>query len=167
MKECAQVKNLAFHTLIETMENSVRASKFPMATDTDKVNGDMTETVDRLATCPPGTGHNNFLSGIIVQFDLTFTKQAWSEWERYHHQQIVSSQSTMHKLVKMDIDKQCIEYVDPETIETLKRLIYQYECDKTDRNYLRCIYSAPTGLLLTARVTTNYLQLKTMYRQRK
>ena len=33
-------------------------------------------------------------------------------------------------------------------------------------NYLKLLYSTPSGLKLTARVTTNYLQLMTMYQQR-
>ena len=33
--------------------------------------------------------------------------------------------------------------------------------------YLKLLLSCPVGLNLTARVSTNYLQLKTIYRQRK
>jgi len=33
--------------------------------------------------------------------------------------------------------------------------------------YLRVLYSVPSGLRLTAGITTNYLQLKTIYHQRK
>ncbi len=127
----------------------------------------MTDTVKRLASARPGTGHNNFLSGIIVQFDLTFSKQAWAEWGRYHFQQIVSSQSTMHRLVNMNIDKACNEYVLPEIIEMVKKTIDEYNREQTEENYLRVIYNCPVGLNLTARITTNYLQLKTMYEQRK
>lgn len=166
MSEYEMIKNFAFDTLTETLNESIRASKFPMSIDTNTVSCKITGTVQRLANFSAGTGHNNFLSGIIVQMDLTFTKQAWCEWERYHFQQIVSSQSTMHRLIKMDIDKSCIEYVDKDVIAAMKRLIQQYNENPSEENYLRCIYSAPTGILLTARVTTNYLQLKTMYQQR-
>ena len=33
-------------------------------------------------------------------------------------------------------------------------------------NYLKLLYSTPSGLLMTGRVTTNYLQLMNIYQQR-
>jgi hypothetical protein len=52
-----------------------------------------------------GSGHDNFLNGVIVQFDLTFTNKAWVEAERYHFLDFVSSQSTMHRITKFDLDQ--------------------------------------------------------------
>ena len=37
----------------------------------------------------------------------------------------------------------------------------------TEDNFNKVIYNCPEGIELTRRVTTNYLQLKTMYNQRK
>ena len=45
----------------------------------------------KLANAPRGSGHDNFLHGILLGFDLTLSNKAWVEWERYHFQDIVSS----------------------------------------------------------------------------
>ena len=162
MDKCP-VSNWAVYGLSE----SVKASKYPMATDKEKCNCEVTETVKRLGSCAPGSGHDPFLHGIVVQFDLTFSKQAWAEAERYHFLDFVSSQSTMHRIARFDVEKQCNEYVTENTIAEVKRLTEAYNADQTEENYLRLIYNIPSGFQLTARMTTNYRQLKTIYFQRK
>lgn len=149
------------------LEESIKASKYPMSVDTAQCNADVTDRVQKLASCPTGTGHDQFLTGIIVQFDLTFSNKAWVEAERYHWFDFVSSQSTMHRITKLDPAKQCNEYVDPRNIEILKEKIAEYQADKTPENYLRVLYNVPAGYRITARMTTNFRQLKTIYQQRK
>lgn len=148
------------------IEDSFRASKFPFAVDTSTVDGSMTDRIKSLANCKMGTGHDNFLNGIIVQFDLTFSIKAWVELQRYHFIDFVSSQSTMHCISKMDIKPMCNDYVSDAVIAEVERLKQVYLADKTDDNYLRLLYNIPTGFELTARMTTNYRELKTMYAQR-
>lgn len=148
------------------IEDSFRASKFPFAVDVNKVNGEKTDKIVSLATCKAGTGHDNFLNGIIVQFDLTFSIKAWVEAERYHFFDFVSSQSTMHCISKMDIRPMCNVYVSEVIIAEVERLKQVFLNDRTDDNYLRLLYNVPVGFELTARMTTNYRQLKTMYMQR-
>ena len=148
-------------------EDSVKASKYPMSVDIDKCTEEITPRVIALGQCERGTGHDQFLTGVIVQFDLTFTLKAWTEAERYHFLDFVSSQSTMHRITKFDIGKQCNEYVDEVIINRLQELIDEYNNDSTPENYLRVLYNIPTGFTLTARMTTNYRQLKTIYHQRK
>ena len=149
------------------LSESVKASKYPMAVDADRCTEDITENTIRLATCPTGTGHDQFLTGIIVQFDLTFTIKAWTEAERYNFLRFVSSQSTMHRIIGFDIDKQCIKYVRKKAIENLKECIADYQADPTPERYLEVVYNVPVGFRLTARMSTNYRQLKTIYQQRK
>ena len=120
-----------------------------------------------LVKAPLNSGHPNYLTGILVSMDVTFTNKVWVEWQRYHHQQIVTSCSTMHKLSKFNLDEAFIEYVDPCIIIHVKALQKEYNENPTKENYLRLLYSCPSGLKLTARVTTNYLQLMTMYKQRR
>ena len=120
----------------------------------------------KLTKAALNSGHPNFLSGILVSMDVTFTNKVWVEWQRYHFQQIVTSQSTMHRISKFDLDEAFIEYVDQGVLERLKELQKEYNENKTMDNYLKLLYSTPSGLKLTARVTTNYLQLMTMYQQR-
>lgn len=145
---------------------SVQASKFPMSTDTN-TSPEPTETTYRLAQCEPGSGHDQFLTGIVVQFNLTLTNKAWVEAERYHFLDFVSSQSTMHRIAQFDLDQAYISYVDPRMVEVMKALVAEYNSDPTPEKYLRVLYSNPAGFRLTARMTTNYRQLKTIYRQRR
>ena len=149
------------------LKDSIRASKYPMAVDTEDCDDSLTNNVKKLAKCPTGTGHDQFLTGIVAQFDLTFSIKAWVEAERYHFLDFVSSQSTMHRIAKMDIKRQCNKYVCGEIIEMVEVLLGQYKKNPTTDNYLRLLYNVPVGLRLTARMTTNYRQLKTIYQQRK
>ena len=101
--------------------------------------------------------------------------------ERYHHIDIVSSQSSMHRILKFDYGKSYCKYVDSRIIEIMMEKVANYNrvakmADGVDvRNkedvlnamYLEILYSNPAGFLLTAGMTTNYRQLKTIYKQRK
>ena len=149
------------------LEDSIRRSKYPKSVNIESLNNNITETVRKLAKSRKGEGHDNFLNGIIAQFDLTFSIKAWVEAERYHFFDFVSSQSTMHRISKMDIREQCNEYVSETTINNLEELKQQYIDEPIDKNYLKLLYNTPTGFKLTAGMTTNYRQLKTIYSQRK
>lgn len=157
------IKNVEVYGL----EESIKASKYPMATDTEQCTPEITKTVRKLASCETGTGHDNFLNGIVVQFDLTFSIKAWTEAERYHFLDFVSSQSTMHRIAQFDIEEQCNEYVHFGVVSIVKGLLDCYKENPTPENYLRLLYNVPVGFKLTARMTTNYRQLKTIYQQRR
>ena len=133
----------------------------------DKTIQNAAARAERLGRSPLGSGHDNYLNGCVAQFDLTFTIKAWTEAERYHFFDFVSSQSTMHRLQKMDVSKSCIEYVDSRVTDVVEELVRKYNENPTLENRLKMLYSCPTGLKLTARMTTNYRQLKTIYHQRK
>ena len=149
------------------LEDSIKRSKYPKSVNAESCTAEVTKGVKALANCVTGTGHDQFLTGIIVQFDLTFTVKAWTEAERYHFLDFVSSQSTMHKIAYFNIRQQCIEYVRPEIIEIVEGLVTIYNEDPTPDNYLTLLYNVPVGFKLTAGMTTNYRQLKTIYQQRK
>lgn len=166
------------------LDDSVKASKYPMATDISKCTSEITKTVRNLGSCEKGEGHDNYLNGIIVQFDLTFTIKAWTEGERYHFLDFISSQSTMHRITSFDIKTQCNPYVDDRIIDILRDKVKEYNRIKSlpvsdslnveierhkilEEMYLDIIYNVPVGFRLTARMTTNYRQLKTIYSQRK
>lgn len=149
------------------LKESIIRSKYPKAVDIKNCTAEITRGVEALATCLTGTGHDQFLTGIIVQFDLTFTIKAWTEAERYHWLDFISSQSTMHKIAQFDIKKQCCAYVDPGIISIVQAYVDAYNMEPTADNYLRLLYNVPVGFKLTAGMTTNYRQLKTIYQQRK
>ncbi len=149
------------------LDESIKASKYPMSIDIDSLNNEMTNTVKKLGSSRKGEGHDNFLKGILVSFDLTFTNKAWVEMERYNFITFVSSQSTMHRLKSFELDKQYVDYVDVRIINIMKELQDRYNETKDKEDYLKLLYSNPCGFKLTARLTTNYCQLKTIYAQRK
>nr|DAD54142.1 TPA_exp: protein of unknown function KV_031 [Clostridium autoethanogenum DSM 10061] len=158
-----KIENLKVYDL----EESIRASKYPMAVDTDKCNSDITDRVKSLAKSPKGEAHDQFLSGIRVAFDLTFTNKAWVELERYRFITFVSSQSTMHRISKFDLSKQYNEYVDKRIIDIIEELKNTYNKTQDKEDYLKLLYSNPAGFELTARLTTNYRCLKGVYSQRR
>lgn len=149
------------------IERSFKEAKYPMSVIAEQCTGEYTETIGRLAKSPKGSAHDNFLKGILVRFDLTFTVKAWTEAERYHWFEIVSSQSTMHRISRMDYDECMIEYVTESTVNEIKRLSAEYNENPTSDNYLKLLYNCPVGIRLTAGMSTNYQQLKTIYAQRK
>ena len=117
------------------LEDSFKASKYSFAVNTDDVNSEITDKIKSLAKCKMGTGHDNFLNGIIVQFDLTFSIKAWVEMQRYHFIDFVSSQSTMHCISRMDIKPMCNKYVSDVVIAEVERLKEVYLND-----YLLVVY---------------------------
>lgn len=167
------------NTQVYGLENAIRCAKFPMAVDTHSVNSELTKGIKNLANSGIGEGHDNFLNGIIVQFDLTFSIKAWIEEERYHFFEFISSQSTMHRITKFNLKEQCNLYVDDRILDIVQEKIDEYNrlCalsgESTDNGvrqrglYLQILYNIPSGLELTAGMTTNYRQLKTVYHQRR
>ena len=149
------------------LDNAVRGSKLPMITDVDSATSDITITTHKLAQSKQGSGHDQFLTGVIAQFDLTFTVKAWTEAERYHFFDFISSQSTMHRISKFDLDNQYSEYTDKRIIIIMNELKDKYNKTQDKEDYLRLLYSNPCGFKLTAAMTTNFRQLKTIYYQRK
>ncbi len=98
--------------------------------------------IDKLAMCKPGTGHDSFLKGINVIFDLNWNKIMREQAARYHWFDVVSSCSLMHcfeKFKKEGYISQDINSVD----------------------------DLDMGFKYPLTVTTNYLQLKTIYQQRR
>ena len=128
--------------------------------------------------------HAQWLTGVRVAFDLTFTNKAWVEAERYRFLEFVSSQSTMHRITKFDLAGQYNKYVDPRAIEIMEEKKEQYntfaamletaEGQKVQEEirsamrekYLEILYTNPAGFELTARMTTNYRCLLNIYIQR-
>ena len=120
----------------------------------------------KLTKAPLNSGHVSYMKGIVVNMDITFTNKAWIEFQRYHFADIITGMSTMHRISKFDLNDAFNEYVDPNIIIHLKAIQKEYNDNPTKENYLKLLYSTPSGLLMTGRVTTNYLQLMNIYQQR-
>ena len=163
------------------LEESIKRAKYPMSTDIDKLNSELTKGIKALSNSGRGEGHDQWLTGVVVQFDLTFTVKAWTEMQRYHFVDFISSQSTMHRIAKFNLDEAYSEHVDSRIISIIKEKVERYnrlvamkpEVELPEYNqeikdaYLEILYNNPCGFKLTAGMTTNYRQLKTIYYQRK
>ena len=160
-----KIDNVEIHGL----DRVFRTAKYPKAADTGSVNNDLTPGIRACLTCKPGEGHDNALKGIVVLFDLTFSNKAWVEAERYHFLDFVSSQSTMHRIARFDLRRQCNRYVDERIIAIVQEKIDRYNAqeEKDPQLYLEILYNVPSGFELTAGMVTNYQQLKTISRQRR
>ena len=160
------------------LEESMRAAGYPMRTELDETP-DFTKDWSRAQRLTKASrfnaAHAQFLTGIVVNFNLTFSNKAWIEAERYRFLNFVSSQSTMHCITKFGLRKQCNEYVDERIITIVQEYIDLYnsltaqdeETIEFKKNlYLKILYNLPSGFQLTARMTTNYRCLLNIYNQR-
>lgn len=140
--------------------------------------------------------HDNALVGIRVAFDVKYPQYWTPEFQRYHFADIVTSQSKMHRLLKMNIDEACNKYVNKSAIDNLKQEIEFYNLmsdhwasipkqevhiplrngetiiaynqeDALYYSFMKVISNCTSGLELYMRVTTNYKQLQTIYYQRR
>ena len=175
---------------IYDLDECFHASGYPMRTSTEweeTRESELKRGVNLSQAADWQGAHDQFLTGIRVSFDLTFTNKAWVEAERYRFLEFVSSQSTMHRITKFDLRNQYNEYVDPRIIEVMEEKVAQHNKllaelaqtptdDEYNRQrlknlitqkYLEILYSNPAGFMLTARLTTNYRCLKNIWRQRR
>lgn len=183
-----KIENLKVYDL----EESIIASGYPMRTAAQmrEVEDKDIKRVLNLTKASNGNGaHGQWMTGVRVNFDLTFTNKAWVEAERYRFLEFVSSQSTMHRITKFDLDGQYNKYVDKRIIEIMKEKVALYnkndsewaqyveEHEPTEEEriahvnqqkelYLEILYSNPAGFELTARMTTDYRCLLNIYIQR-
>ena len=154
------------------LEESINACRYSMMENIpEHIDFDKSlERAIKLAKCPTGSGECNFLSGIRVAYDIKYPQYISPELQRYHFNQIVTSQSKMHKLQSFKPESYN-KYVDKEAIDNVETYLNNYNNAKTfdDRYYywMKALSNCPLGLELTMRCTTNYLQLRTIYHQRK
>ena len=164
-----------FNTAVYGLEESIVRSGYPMLTNIglmDNIQKEIYHTpfdaahikrAIKLANCKTGTGHDNFLKGIIVQMDVEAPQYVWMQIERYQFFTIISSQSKMHRLMQMDIESP--DLVTYEGVANLQKCRSRREYGEIGMDEL--MSNVPMGLELTAGISTNYMCLKNMYHQRK
>lgn len=178
-----RIENLKVYDL----EESLVASGYPMRTELTQREPDEKDIKRGLNLTKASNGngaHGQWLTGVRVAFDLTCTNKMWVEAERYRFLEFVSSQSTMHRITKFDLDGAYNEYVDPRVVDIMKEKVAEYNemcnawipqsCEDIEahneakkKKYLEILYTNPAGFELTARMTTNYRCLLNIYIQRK
>lgn len=170
---------------VNGIENAKRVAGFAFAVTPEEMNNVSEADKDRVAKalsgCIPGTGHDQFLTGITVTFDVTGTIQWWQEAERYRFLNFITSQSKMHKIDEMGIDACCNKYVDEEVKFLCRHNQREYNAklkaykagdnrvtkEMVEDAFYTLIYNIPSGFEYTAGMVTNYRSLKTIYIQRR
>ena len=162
-------------TEVYGLEFAVKASGNPMRTVLNREENtekDYLRAV-KLGATRGGEGHDNYLKGIVVEFDITAPLYWWKQAQRYHFFEYVSSQSTMHCLLKFDISAQCVEETNKDVLKLIEKIKDEYnlipdsEKELKYKKWRELVASTPCGFCLGATMVTNYQQLKTMYNQRK
>ena len=162
-----QIDNWKVYDLKESVIACRNAMRITPAQITDEEFNASIPRAIMLANSPSGSGHQTFLSGIRVSFDIKYPNYISPELQRYHWIDIVSSSSKMHRLSSMDMDTCFNKYVTDESKEQTKRLVKKFNETKSYEDFMVMLSNCPQGIELFMRVSTNYLQLRTLYRQRK
>lgn len=188
-----EISNVNVYDLKESVIACRNAMRLDMPEYTEEEFQESLKRAVRLAKAGGGLGHSNFRKGIRVSFDLKYTQYITKQFQRYNWFDYVSSSSLMHRITQMDFDKCCTKYVSQDTVDRMNGLIALYndfasidgECSHTfhlrngeviyAKNKTECLYyqfmriinECPMGTELFVRVSTNYEQLATIYRQRK
>lgn len=193
------------------LERAVKASGNAMTTgeiDTRIDNEDKDiRRATKLGSNPVGSAHDHYLLGIHVQFDIKYPSYWTIEAERYHNFEIITSQSTMHRLTTMGKNENFADmfnkYVSEEVINIVKSYIDVYNSLKemkpnedglyqlptsysifipgvTDKPvtkeryeqylyevFMKAISNLPRGFEMWMTCDLTYLQLKTIYMQRR
>lgn len=148
-------------------------------------SGDL-KLMSKLGNAKIGSGHDCYLKSITVHFEIEAGHSWWLQALRYHFWDVISSSSKMHSITKGSIADKCSKWVNRHTIGMVDSLINIYNnyeeqnlkdycwCDFGDNipqsksELFECIIdNTPLGYQLKAGMVTNYLQLKTIYAQRK
>lgn len=164
---------------VNNLKESIIASGLPKSTELEPdFNRELTEQdfkrVKILANAKQGSGHDCALKGIGVFMVINAKEKFWKQFDRYHFKDTVSSTSTMHMITSIDLESWLPNNVPKETVNDLKSDIewYKHYKEKGDEEVANMLFEQitdklPMGLYYTRAVTLNYLQIKSMYFQRR
>ena len=177
-----QIKNTEVFNIVRSLKSSGLPYRLNEPETLEQATTYDFERAKKLGRAKPGSGHDNFLKGIIVQFDLYYPQYFTPQLQRYKFIDIVSSQSKMHKLTSIaDISGHCSPFVSNIIISVVNDMIAYYNREipiypvtlhginiynKTEL-FSAILANLPSGFMLWMAISTNYLQLKTIYNQRK
>lgn len=154
---------------VSGLDSAVVASGYPLADDSYTFDVNM-DRAKKLGAVLPGSGPDCFLKGIVVMFDVIFPEYWSPQFQRYHFADIISSQSKMHRITRLDIKSNCNKYVDDDVIKKIEEYKNEWKNANTkDSKYfwfMKIVSNLPMGFEKRMRIVTNYLQLKQIFKQR-
>lgn len=167
---------------VSGIDDALKCLGLSYGTELDTTRGE--RVLKSLLAKPLNSGEANVLTGINVRMRVQASIKWWQQAERYHWFQIAMSESVMHMIANpnIKITQDNFERVgcgdlgapSPSPSPVIQSFIaYRdslfdlYNGVSLPLSVKReLIYSVPVSLLEEAYVTTNYLQLMTMYKQR-
>jgi hypothetical protein len=164
MTEITNVKVYDLEESIVACRNAMRTER-PVYTEDEFYES--LKRAKKLCKLGGNSGHMNFITGIRVSFDLKYPQYLSPELQRYHWIDIVTSASKMHKLSAHINESSFNKYVNPDSIRNMHNLQTKFNEDPSYENWMILLSNCPLGLELFMRISTNYLQLRTIYHQRK
>ena len=162
-----EITNIRVYDLKESVIASRNAMRLTAPEYTEEEFEDSLKRATALANAKSGSGHDNWLKGVRVSFDIKYPGYFTPELQRYNFMDIVTSSSKMHRIMQMDMRTCFNKYVTEYSKNQMKDLVDDYNRDPSYENFMAIISNCPMGLELFMRCSTNYLQLKTIYHQRK
>ena len=110
-----------------------------------------------------------------VQFNMIINMPLYwlKEYQRYHFTDIISSQSTMHCVTKMEIKEHCTDKVEPVIIDLINQKVAEFnalsptDVDARKEAFEYIVANLPSDFHLAMGITMNYLQALSMVKQRE
>ena len=146
------------------LERAKKTAGMPMSVGGNPI---IPSRVKSMGGCKSGGGHDCFLKGIRVAFDVEAPHHEWMQIERYTFMDIVSSQSKMHRLKRLtNVNaEEMFPDVSDAGMNTLLAHINMFDEGLISKDVLMA--NVPCGMYLKAGMNSNYLALKTVFNQRK
>lgn len=170
-----EISNIKVYDLRESVIACRNAMRISHAEYTDEEFTASLERAVKLAKTPSNSGNPSWLKGIRVSFDIKYPNYFSPELQRYHFLDIVCSSSKMHKLLVMADKPECYnKYVNQKSLDNMCELVAEYNevCETGCKEeqyeaFMRLLSNCPQGIELFMRCSTNYMQLRNIYHQRK
>lgn len=154
---------------INGLEDVTRYVGLSYGKELDQKHG--TRVIKSLLSKPLNSGEANILTGVTVNMLVTASIKWWQQAERYHWFQIAMSESVMHSIADPNKELTQDDFAYPTALTNAyignrKDTFKTFGKELPEDIKLCLIYNVPVSYLETAYVSTNYLQLMTMYKQR-
>ena len=162
-----EITNIKVYDLKESVIASRNAMRLTPPEYTEEEFEASLKRATTLAQAKRGSGHDNWLKGVRVSFDIKYPGYFTPELQRYNFMDIVTSSSKMHRIMQMDMDACFNKYVTEYSKNQMKELLEDWRKNKTYENFMILLSNCPQGIELFMRCSTNYEQLATIYRQRR